>query len=513
MHGVRSLLACLLLVAPASGESLQLLDFTATWCGPCRATKPEVAKLKQQGYPIREVDVDENPELASRYRVEAIPTFIVVDGDGTELGRISGAQTAEELARLYDSAASAREAKAAKKASREDEEIAPGSADWAKPWETVVRIKVLNHLSRPRASVGFGSGTIIYSTEEESIILTCAHIFHVDELRKPVAPSKFPLKVRVDLFDGRLSGGKTPQVHTTEVDIPAEVLDYDFVGDVGLIRIRPGRKLPSSPVADPGWKPKANMQLTTVGCSQGQDATAWTTHVTRPFLQLQTPNGLYSATECSHPPLQGRSGGGLFTLDGRLVGVCDFNDGPRGKHGLYAAPATIHTFINRNRMQVCYAGNRDTGDRRAIARGNDRGRGRDRDGDDVTIRMTNDGLEGRADRMPIPPPDLMRVSLPGERVAANDGGDYRWRPKMEANPSLERVQLSGRVESAEPIERSTGRHRTAGLEMGPAADGDLFAAAPDPEPSPVRARVMPEQPRIVPSDTVDAWQSTAAPSR
>ena len=51
-----------------------------------------------------------------------------------------------------------------------------------KPWETVVRIRVIGD-----RSTGFGSGTVIYSTPEESLILTCAHIFKIDG-RKPTAP-------------------------------------------------------------------------------------------------------------------------------------------------------------------------------------------------------------------------------------------------------------------------------------------------------------------------------------
>ena len=47
-----------------------------------------------------------------------------------------------------------------------------------KPWETVVRIRVLNN-----RSTGFGSGTIIHSTPEESLILTCAHIFKLEGRR------------------------------------------------------------------------------------------------------------------------------------------------------------------------------------------------------------------------------------------------------------------------------------------------------------------------------------------
>lgn len=489
MHSLRCLLACLLLAAPAAAGTPTLLDFTATWCGPCRATKPEVEKLKRQGYPIREVDIDEQPELARRYEVSAVPTFIVVDEEGRVLARDKGAKTAEELARLYDAAASAVEARGGERSTADEGEV-PGRA---KPWETVVRIKVENHLSRPRPTVGFGSGTIIYSTEEESIILTCAHIFHIEQLRKPAPPSKFPLKVKVDLFDGRLSGGRTPQVHTAEVDIPAEVIDYDFAGDVGLIRIRPGRRLPASPVADPGWEPEVDMKLTTVGCSHGQDATAWSTKVTRPMIQLRTPKGLYSATECLYPPMQGRSGGGLFTLDGRLVGVCDFNDGDRGRHGLYASPSTIHKLLERNRMQVAYASNEGrTRGGRQIAR-NDRR-------DDLKARFNNAPLR-EDDEIPMPSPEVLSVGLPGGQETASMRRDsYRWRNRDDADVAgLDTVRLG--------IPDSGDGPRTARLDVDSAATGDLFSAAPDPLPPARAERTETERPRIEPARTKDAWQS------
>jgi thiol-disulfide isomerase/thioredoxin len=502
------LLVALLATSAEPTAGAYLLDFTATWCPPCQATRPEVERLRADGYPIREVDVDDEPELAKRYRISGIPTFIVVDRDGTERARTTGAKTAGELARFYDEHAGTAPRDRSSSEARETRDDASEEST-AAPWETVVRIKVLNHLSRPRASVGFGSGTIIHSTERESIILTCAHIFHIEELRKQPAPSRFPLKVKVDLFDGRLgpqSPGKSPQVHTTEVDIPAEVIDYDYVGDVGLLRIRPGRRLPVSKIVPPGWTPKPSMKMTTVGCSHGHDATAWTTEVTRPLIRLQkSPSDIYEATECAHKPMQGRSGGGLFTLDGLLAGVCDFNDGR--SRGLYASPNTIHRLIDKHELQICYADDPDRARARGMLLANRRSEaGR---GAELTIRGQSPSQDSRV--MPVPPPELMNVRLPGELLEdeedvtivrrPNSGGDS-WKARGEF------VTLAERDSRSEALRAASGAHATAGLQMQPSADGDIFAAAPDFD-----------QPDTEPSDTQsspshrpagDSWRAVSS---
>src|SRR5262249_11171964 len=182
-----------------------------------------------------------------------------------------------------------------------------------KPWETVVRIKV-----HGAGMIGFGSGTIVHSTSKESIILTCAHIFKLD--RGPQAPpSSFPRKITVDLFDGKLTGMKPAQVHYSNETFEGQAIDYDFSRDVGLIRIRPGRRLPFARVVPPHWKPAERMDMITVGCSEGHDATAWNTVIMNPNMRGLSGNGAYEAIECMVAPKQGRSGGGLFTSDGYVA--------------------------------------------------------------------------------------------------------------------------------------------------------------------------------------------------
>ncbi len=496
---IASLIVALLITVgsdPAQSRSAPiLLDFSATWCGPCQATRPEVDRLKADGYPVRVVDIDKSPDLKSRYKIEQIPTFVIVDPDGQELDRLpSGATNAKALARFYNETKKKwqdEQSDDAEPTTDRPDSQDPGSDSLHRPWETVVRIKVYNNLPKNRPSIGYGSGTVIHSTEDESIILTCAHIFHIEELRETPPPSKFPLKVKVDLFDGRLSGGKTPQVHTSEVDIPAEVIDYNFSGDVGLIRIRPGRKLASSQVVPPGWTPRENQKLTTLGCSQGHDATAWSTYVTRTAIKLQTQNGIYEGTECAFPPLQGRSGGGLFTLDGVLAGVCDFNDGPRGEHGLYASPRTIHRMLDKHKLQVCYSGK--SGDRareQLLVDGSKKPQrgpslaARDSAAPEFRLQSPSNDSGGE---LPMPSPELLGISIPKDEVAqlkrksrsrvSQSSRTDSWQGRDDSR-DVERPIVSGGM-AFNGDDQPESKDFTTGLRMSPSATGDLFEAAPD----------------------------------
>ena len=81
-----------------------LLDFWATWCGPCRMMSPvvdEIAQSMNTSIKVGKINIDECPELAEKYDVMSIPTFVVLK-NGTETGRTVGVQSKEEIVKLLN---------------------------------------------------------------------------------------------------------------------------------------------------------------------------------------------------------------------------------------------------------------------------------------------------------------------------------------------------------------------------------------------------------------------------
>jgi len=72
--------------------------FTADWCNPCKKTRPIVEELNRESTEARFqiIDVDIEGELARKFEVRSIPTFIVIQ-NGQEIKRTTGAQTREQL--------------------------------------------------------------------------------------------------------------------------------------------------------------------------------------------------------------------------------------------------------------------------------------------------------------------------------------------------------------------------------------------------------------------------------
>lgn len=74
-------------------EGKVLVDFWASWCGPCRMLGPVIDQLGNELTDVKvcKIDVDANQELAGKYKVETIPTLIVLEG-GKEIKRSVGVQ-------------------------------------------------------------------------------------------------------------------------------------------------------------------------------------------------------------------------------------------------------------------------------------------------------------------------------------------------------------------------------------------------------------------------------------
>ncbi|HDJ3923279.1 TPA: thioredoxin [Staphylococcus aureus] len=85
-------------------SGVQLVDFWATWCGPCKmiaSVLEELAADYEGKADILKLDVDENPSTAAKYEVMSIPTLIVFK-DGQPVDKVVGFQPKENLAEVLD---------------------------------------------------------------------------------------------------------------------------------------------------------------------------------------------------------------------------------------------------------------------------------------------------------------------------------------------------------------------------------------------------------------------------
>ncbi len=89
--------------AAETAQGLTVVDFWASWCGPCRLLSPIVEELAGEMTDVNfaKVNVDDEPDLANRYNINAIPTLVILKG-GAQVTQSVGLKTKEELRSLIE---------------------------------------------------------------------------------------------------------------------------------------------------------------------------------------------------------------------------------------------------------------------------------------------------------------------------------------------------------------------------------------------------------------------------
>src|SRR5262245_59627296 len=197
------------------------------------------------------------------------------------------------------------------------------------PYDQLIRASVRLQIEDDTGN-SIGSGTIIDARAGEALIITCGHVFR-DAAKDG--------RILVDLF-----GPEAPHA------LVGHLIDYDLKSEVGIISIRTNYPLTAAHLAPPGYTVKQGDRVISVGCDGGADATAKEAHVTSINRYAGAPN-----LEVDFQPVQGRSGGGLFTPDGYVVGVCYAAD-PEGHEGLFSALAALCDELDKAHLAFVSAG-------------------------------------------------------------------------------------------------------------------------------------------------------------
>ncbi len=163
---------------------------------------------------------------------------------------------------------------------------------------------------------------------QDALILTCGHIFRDSQGRGTIV---------VDLFaEGAASS------------VAGELIHYDLKRDLALVGVRTTARITPVPVAGPTSQIAPGQPLFSVGCNHGEDPTVMSGRLKAVNKYLGPENLTVEGR-----PVEGRSGGGLFSYQGVLLGVCNAAD-PEINEGLYAAFPSIHRHLDDCRLSFVY---------------------------------------------------------------------------------------------------------------------------------------------------------------
>ena len=138
---------------------------------------------------------------------------------------------------------------------------------------------------------------------------------------------------------------------------------FDLERDVAFVAFHPQGAVTVAHVAPRGYAIRPGDEVESVGCDKGDDPTVQHTRVNeldkfqdpveqRLGYKIQEPHAPWNV-EVAGQPVTGRSGGGLFSADGLVIGVCNAAE-PVDREGLYAALGSIHAALDGQRLAFIY---------------------------------------------------------------------------------------------------------------------------------------------------------------
>ena len=353
-------------VAAQENQSPILYFFTNDGCAPCLAVKPVIDTLTAGGYPIKTLKAAEHPQFAQQLGVDRTPTVVLIAGNqivGRQSGMIDGATLEQWFAKVGVSAQPAfdriqprqQNRLADNRSSRSTQPQPRFAANQQAPGTKVVIDRqvtnqdparrsgstfssptMIRGTSRPSSlaeqqalnatvrlkvedneGTSYATGTVIHTHGNESLVVTCGHVFRDSQGQGRIS-AEYDLYTQPKVASGRL-------------------IDYDAKAkDIAIVVIRTESPLAAVPLADKSSSIRTGFDVFSIGCDHGDDPT-----IRRSQIKNRAAYDGSLKYDIFGRPVSGRSGGGLFTESGQLIGVCNAA-AVEVDEGIYSALDTIY---------------------------------------------------------------------------------------------------------------------------------------------------------------------------
>ncbi|MDR0704323.1 MAG: trypsin-like peptidase domain-containing protein [Planctomycetaceae bacterium] len=369
MFGIQAILSVFILAAIPAPQDATLVFVTTPDCGYCRQVAPLVKEIAEMGYSVETVDASQHPDLVrNQLNVSAFPTLLMLSHDRI-IDRVAGGGNPVTLkSRILYMFELAVESQRKNSEIIQASFVTPSSAtpssatsgNAANPilpaglkTESKTVLKTVENTPTNPATISswitssvklrvdadnthsWGTGTIIDTRKGEALILTCGHIFR---------DSQGKGKIEVHLFG-----------QNSTVRVFGRCLHYDLEIDLALVVIVPPCPVQAIPIAPPQYRILPEQRVLSVGCDGGANPTV-REHRVMSTDRIGTPreNALpFHYIQVFGAPVSGRSGGGLFTEDGYLIGVCNTAD-PVQNDGHFVPPQMIRHVLQSMQLSEIY---------------------------------------------------------------------------------------------------------------------------------------------------------------
>jgi len=322
-------------------QDVNLYYFTNPGCPPCRQVSPGIQTLKQEGYNVTTIVLNENPAWGEKFQVQRVPTVIMVVNQRV-VGRHEGVIGAETLREWFavmgvrpavasPSARSSSET-TGNRAASSSSTMHRGTSIPADEPERIalrgtVRLKV-----EDQQGASYATGTVVHCHAGEWLVMTCGHAFREAGYRGKITGE-------YNFGDGEVRAA------------PAELISYDAgPRDIALVAMQTGEMIEPIKIASPQLLPQVNDSVFSIGCDQGAPPTIRNTQIKNQSLYDGAAKWVIHGR-----PTIGRSGGGLFNRAGELIGVCNAAM-VDADEGVYTSLETVHWQIAQANLSHLFEG-------------------------------------------------------------------------------------------------------------------------------------------------------------